>query len=345
MDYSKYATYTLQNFLDDDFFIQWVINPGEETDLFWNSVIDQFPDKKGTISQAAQIITTYRKQDTFYNEDRQALVWDRIKSGIMEQEAVKPRIIRMPQYLRIAAMLFLVSSIGLALWLYNKDRTVTTSYGEVRTVTLPDQSTVVLNGNSTIKYAAHWEKGPREVWINGEGFFKVRHINRDTLHIKTSERFIVHCSDVNIEVLGTTFNVKNRHNKTNVGLVNGKIRVDYFDSVLTSHNALVMKPGDYIEYAHKHLVEKRKLAEPVKITSWTQHLLRFNDATLDEITETLQDDYGYHVSLAEPSMAAMRIEGEINVTSVSELLETISTTLHVQVKQTDKTITIISQTP
>jgi transmembrane sensor len=57
MDYSKYATYTLQNFLDDDFFIQWVINPGEETDLFWNSVIDQFPDKKGTISQAAQIIT------------------------------------------------------------------------------------------------------------------------------------------------------------------------------------------------------------------------------------------------------------------------------------------------
>jgi transmembrane sensor len=295
MDYSKYATYTLQNFLDDDFFIQWVINPGEETDLFWNSVIDQFPDKKGTISQAAQIITTYRKQDTFYNEDRQALVWDRIKSGIMEQEAVKPRIIRMPQYLRIAAMLFLVSSIGLALWLYNKDRTVTTSYGEVRTVTLPDQSTVVLNGNSTIKYAAHWEKGPREVWINGEGFFKVRHINRDTLHIKTSERFIVHCSDVNIEVLGTTFNVKNRHNKTNVGLVNGKIRVDYFDSVLTSHNALVMKPGDYIEYAHKHLVEKRKLAEPVKITSWTQHLLRFNDATLDEITETLQDDYGYHV--------------------------------------------------
>ncbi|MDB5088227.1 MAG: hypothetical protein JWR09_2221, partial [Mucilaginibacter sp.] len=298
MDYSKYATYTLQNFLDDDFFIQWVISPDEETNLFWNSVIDQFPGKKDTITQAAQIITAYRKQDTFYNEDRQALVWNRIETGILERHAVKPKIFRMPQYLRIAAMLLLVSSVGLALWLYNKDRTVTTTYGEVRTVTLPDQSIVVLNGNSTIKYAAHWEKGPREVWISGEGFFKVRHINRDTLHIKTSERFIVHCSDVNIEVLGTTFNVKNRHNKTNVGLVNGKIRVDYFDSVLTSHNALVMKPGDYIEYAHKHLVEKRKLAEPVKITSWTQHLLRFSDATLNEITETLQDDYGYHVSLA-----------------------------------------------
>jgi ferric-dicitrate binding protein FerR (iron transport regulator) len=54
----------------------------------------------------------------------------------------------------------------------------------------------------------------------------------------------------------------------------------------------------------------------------------------------MTDDYGYHIDYTDPAIANLKIEGEISVSNVDELLETISTTLSVKVTQTDKNITI-----
>ncbi|AMR33217.1 hypothetical protein A0256_18230 [Mucilaginibacter sp. PAMC 26640] len=342
MEFGQYSTYTIQDFLEDDQFIAFIIAPDEERTIFWKNFTDKYPSKKPIVDQAAALVAAYREQDVFTNAGNQQAIWQRIESSIQNQPQPLKKVVWLNTWLRVAAMLLLVSSIGFTLWVLtaNSKQNISTAYGELRTVTLPDNSVVVLNGNTKLTYAKNWVDGPREVWITGEGFFKVKHLNQDQLHIKSSERFIVHCNDVNIEVLGTSFNVRNRHSKTNIGLVSGKIRLDYTDSLNGHSKSLVMKPGDYVAYGKKGVLAQSKLAEPIKLTEWTLRQLNFNNATLADIAGVLTDDYGYQVSFADPRMQDLKIEGEISVPSVTELVDAISTTLHVKIKQTNKSITI-----
>ena len=192
---------------------------------------------------------------------------------------------------------------------------------------------MTLNGNSSLSYTGDWNKNTaREVWIKGEGYFNVTHINTDSTHIKPTERFIVHCGDVNIEVLGTTFNVKARHGKTNVALITGKIRIDYTGTE-AGKNAVVMAPGDYVEYAAKKLLVNKKLLKPALVSTWRASEISFTDATLKEIRETLQDNYGYTVDIKDTTLLSLKIEGDISVSNVTDLLDVVATTLNIKIEQ------------
>ena len=68
-------------------------------------------------------------------------------------------------------------------------------------------------------------------------------------------------------------------------------------------------------------------------------------AVLAVISEIMTDDYGYHVDFSSPELATLKIEGEINVPNVDELIETISTTLPVKIIRTDKNISITKLNP
>jgi ferric-dicitrate binding protein FerR (iron transport regulator) len=103
-----------------------------------------------------------------------------------------------------------------------------------------------------------------------------------------------------------------------------------------------MLPGDYIEYADNQLVLAKKLDKPEKIKRWTQTQLAFTDATLEEIIETLQDNYGYVIKVKEQSLRKLKIEGDINVTNVEELLTVITTTLNVKINQPSEKELVIS---
>lgn len=340
----NYTEFQVQDFLEDDFFVQWVINPDEKSNSFWQSFTTTYPHKKETVYKAADTIRLYREQEFFSNEGSKDLVWQRISQSVKQSETIQTkRIFRMPVFMRVAAAIIIVA--GLAFWLnsLNSDKTFTiaTTSGQIKTVTLPDNSRVTLNGNSTLTYEGGWgDKEAREVWIKGEGYFDVRHLNTDSLHIKPSDRFIVHCRDVNIEVLGTTFNVKTRSGKTNVALLTGKIRINNVDST-NNNKPLVMAPGDYVEYAGKKLLVTKKLAKPTQVLSWTSEEISFTDATLKEITETLQDRFGYNVNIEDTSLLQLKIEGDITVSNVADLLDVVTTTLNIKVEQSaNKHITI-----
>ena len=338
----NYAEFQLKDFLEDDFFVQWVINPNVNTDSFWQSFIENNPHKKELVEQAADMVKMYRKQAFFGNEQSKDHVWQRISESVNHVEKRK-KVFRLPVFIRAAAAIIIVAAA--ALWLanyYKADKTVTiaTTAGEVKTITLPDHSKVTLNGNTTLSYSKSWDnKLIREVWISGEGYFDVKHLNKDTLHINPSDRFIVHCDDVNIEVLGTTFNVKARSGKTNVALLTGKIRIDYVNK---TNNSLIMTPGDYVEYAGKELLVNKKLAKPAQVTAWTTtDEISFTDATLREITETLENRFGYTVNAQDTALYSLKIEGDITVSNVADLLDVVATTLDVAIEQTaNKHITI-----
>lgn len=344
MKHSKYLAFQLQDFLDDDFFVQWVINPDDNSGSFWRSFIEAYPDKADVIQKAALIIRSYREQDFLKDDHQKKKVWMRIQDSV--RDVPVRRIFRLPTYAKVAAAILVVvvsSFIFIYKYSSNDSKPVVyrTGFGEKKTVTLPDQSEVTLNANSAITYNAHPEKdSPREVWVEGEAYFSVKHINKDTTKIAPGERFIVHCGDLNIEVLGTTFNVKARHGKTDVALITGKIRIDYNDESRRS-KTMIMAPGDLVEYTAKKIVSNKKLIKPEQARAWISNEISFTDASLGEITETLQDRFGYTVNTNDTTLLKLKIEGEISVNDVAELLDVVTTTLNVKIEQSaNKHITI-----
>jgi ferric-dicitrate binding protein FerR (iron transport regulator) len=156
-------------------------------------------------------------------EDIERQMFFAIKSEIHKRELRSRRsVFYRPTLYKVAATLLFLMAVSL--WWYSSSQgllEIRTAFGEQRSVTLPDQSSVVLNGNSTLRYASHWDKdSPREVWIEGEGFFSV-------IHTKSHQKFVVHgVSQLNVEVLGTKFNVKTRQSDSEVMLAEGKVKLE-----------------------------------------------------------------------------------------------------------------------
>lgn len=345
MNPANYSAFDVTDLLEDDFFVQWVTSPDEKSNAFWKNFLAEYPHKKTTVDAAAATILQYRKQDFVGNEAQQEKVWERISVSVQQIETTKKKaIFSIPVWARVAAAVTIIVGIGLLFRVMNGEKliTITTTAGQLKTITLPDHSKVTLNGNSSLSYQSGWSDDvPREVWIKGEGYFDVQHINKDTLHIQPAERFVVHCGDVNIEVLGTSFNVKNRGGKTNVALLTGKIKIDNVVSNNKANAQVLLSPGDYVEYSGKELLVSKKLAKPAQLVSWTSDEISFSNPTLKEIAETLENRFGYTISTADASLLTQKIEGEITVTNVADLLDVVTTTLNIKIEQSaNKHITI-----
>jgi ferric-dicitrate binding protein FerR (iron transport regulator) len=348
MNNEKYVQYTLEDFLDDDAFIKWVSGKEQDSSVaqFWSEFPVQYPSSAANFTFAVSVIRTYRSQEVWENKDNKARLLERITATIEIENSRRPSIIRsMNVWVRAAAILLVVAAAGYLLFSKRGKPSmelIATGYGEKRTITLPDHSVVTLNASSSVTFSEKWDtSAPREVWIDGEAFFDVKHLNRDTTNVRAGQRFLVHSNGLTIEVLGTSFNVRSRHGKTKVGLLTGKIQVGSNEGA-ASRKPVIMLPGDYVEYAGSQLLLTKRINKPESIKRWTQVPLTFTDATLDEIIETLQDNYGYTVSVSEQSIKKLKIEGDINVANVEELLTVITTTLNVKIEQPSEKELIIA---
>lgn len=344
MQMEEYEKYTLSDFLEDDSFVRWATNAEPEANVFWKEVIKSYPEKEAIMTQAVEVITAYRSQDTFTNEMGRQLLWNRIQAEITHEE--KPgatRVKSMPLYVKVAAATTLLVAATALYWFLGDHReSVHTAYNEVTKVVLPDHSVVTLNGNSTLYYNDNWTDGTlREVWLEGEAFFNVKHINKDALNIREGERFLVHGRDVEIEVLGTSFNVRDQADKTDVTLITGKVKVVLASLSKDTVTDVIMLPGDYAEFANQNLIAKKKIEKPQQSTAWINQDFVFTDALLKDIVKTLVQFHGYTVDVKDNKLLNLKIEGEISVSSIPELLATISATLDLNVEQrTEKHIVL-----
>lgn len=92
--------------------------------------------------------------------------------------------------------------------------------GSKSIVKLTDGTTIWLNSETTIRYPDKFSNNQRDVYIEGEAFFEVA---------KDKTRpFIVHTSDMDMVVLGTSFNVKSYPDEGTIEttLIEGSLRID-----------------------------------------------------------------------------------------------------------------------
>ena len=129
-----------------------------------------------------------------------------------------------------------------------------------------------LNSESRLRFPTRFEGKERRVYLEGEGYFEVA---KDT-----TKPFIVEAKEVDVRVLGTSFNVSAYVSEQAVRttLVSGKVRVG---DRLTGKGEVIL-PGQQAEW--KDGAFKTKEVDTSIYTAWIDGKFYFEGATLEEIT-------------------------------------------------------------
>lgn len=255
------------------------------------------------------------------------------------QRYLEPRAV--PLWRRWAAAAAVVGTVAGGGWLLYQQRgptpqEVATEYGQMRMVKLPDGSEVTLNGHSKLRYAAQWSPSkPREVWLDGEGYFSVTHKTNN-------QRFLVHTQGgFNVEVLGTQFTVCRRRDQARVVLVSGKVRVDFDDQ----RPDLVMRPGDLVETRDAVPGAVVRQVRTAPYAAWKDSRLVLDETTIAELATRLQDTYGIEVVVATPELNQRKVTGSMAVRDLDVVLQALEETFDLKATRSGNRITLADDTP
>jgi len=245
-----FSAYTAEELAADALFIRWVQHPDDsEVSLFWENWLARHPDREDAVELARQLVGVASQPPAgSLDSDEVRSVWGRIRWSIQEMPELKPlepdvQSLATRWYLfRWAAALSGVLLFVIWMFWMQSMETVIAPKGAARTVRLPDGSTVVLNGNSELRYARVWaDDMPRAVWLEGDASFTVAH----RPDAGADRRFRVHTPNLTVEAEGTEFKVSHWLEATRVTLASGKVRLMLNDRP----DIIEMKPGECVEIA------------------------------------------------------------------------------------------------
>ncbi|GAB4026868.1 FecR family protein [Spirosoma koreense] len=337
-----YHQFTVRDFVLDDAFRRWVFEPSEENMTFWHTFMLKYPEQQAAVDEAASLLLHLNARyddltDASYQRIQQVL-----QQAFVEKQSIEPTIRPLsgwqifiqqrPKFIwqAAASLTGVLLVIGGVIYyqLLPRQMRVHTAFGENRSVTLPDGSTVLLNGNSTLTYTNNWTTDKlREVWLDGEGFFKVTKKQRLGGRVK----FVTHTPGLDITVLGTQFNVNARRGTTAVTLVEGRVQLSKPDQQLG--RIIEMKPGQFA--STQPSIEKVEIREekPQLHTSWVAHQFVFDNTSLSDIAQQLHDTYGLDVVFEDSDLANRRFTGNLSDQSIETLLTTLSLTFDLTVQR------------
>lgn len=164
--------------------------------------------------------------------------------------------------------------------------------GERMQLIFQDGSRATLNAETRIKYPRKFGFSERTVELEGEAFFEVSP-NED-------RPFIVDMKDINVKVLGTTFDVKAYATDPDifVTLETGKVHL-----ANKSHSLAYMKPGEKATYNRKSGVCKISRPENIDhLSAWRKNHIIFTNTPLAEVLATLSRWYNVEFSIADSSV-------------------------------------------
>lgn len=167
--------------------------------------------------------------------------------------------------------------------------------GETFNVVLSDGSEVLLNANSRLTYPKTFRGNHRVVALEGEAYFSVAR--------RPEKPFIVKCGAMQVQVLGTEFNVKNHASEhSEVTLVEGKVALNTAEG----KHLINMVPGQKAT-----LLEGDKLVTEMTdteyLTYWKQGYFYFDDVTLAEMMKKIGEWYHVDVIFESSKIVDLRI--------------------------------------
>lgn len=331
--FNPYSTYSLTDLLNDDTFIFLVNKRRSDPALLdeWEQITAAGSDSGSAFREAAQIIELAAGRPLPAGDNGHEKIWKNIATEIDKTARVTPF-----RWWRVAALVLLLVSIGGITYHYFKHISPTVKWNtaeeQFMVVTLPDQSTVTLGANSTLTYKKNWKNGSmREVWLSGDAHFEVTHLNRDSSHINEGEKFVVHVeNEMEVEVLGTVFNVRHGSGKTTVELESGSVEI----VLKNRHEANVrLKPGEKAELDIAQQTLTRLLSTSRHPTpSPGDKSIELNNTSVKEIIQMIETTYHKNIEVADTSLLSRRIDGTFPICHEKDVWFILSSILDINIE-------------
>ncbi|HEY8970934.1 MAG TPA: FecR family protein, partial [Puia sp.] len=214
-------------------------------------------------------------------------------------------------------------------------------------IQFPDGTSVVLNENSRISYNADFGKVKREIFLEGEAYFDVAK--------SPGMPLIIHAKNVDIKVLGTSFNVKAYSNDRGVetSLIRGMVEVS---SKRWPGQKVLLRPNEKVNIAvsGETIPEKNETDEiqrdsvaavpPVKDDTLSYHLqplnaertsklipevawmyrkLVFNQEPFETVAEKMERWYGVTFYFEDDELKKEVFSGSFTKESLEEALKAL----------------------
>ncbi len=333
MNIERFKSYTVEAYLEDPEFRDWVENPTPRAQELCQRIVEAYPDQAVILSLALTQLTTLRSyfDSTDQHMEQDELIFGEKLERIMRRAKSRKRRereVRRRRHGLVAASLLLLIMSGIWWWTSTPSQMqiYATGYEEWKTVDLPDGSVVKLNANSELRIPKQWEEGTlRKVWLKGEGFFEI--VGKP----QAGAKFQVVTGELTIEVLGTSFNVHSRGDRTNVFLEEGKIRLDL------GQEEKYLDPGELIEYSgQKKAITKQYKASAERHISWKDGTLFLKDATTSEILKKLEEIYGVSITVRDEDIFSELKTVAVPMDKLSIAIPILERTLGVRIERNDK---------
>ena len=254
--------------------------------------------------------------------------WERFQNRVATQNE-SSKILKGNRFssMRIAASLILVIGLGvITYFLVNKTsepkEMIAQSGQNILVDTLPDGSVITLNKKSTVSYPSKFKGNTRSIALKGEAFF--------TVTPDKKKPFIISVNDVQVTVVGTSFNIKSNNGNTVVVVETGIVQVT--------------KSGKTVE-----LIAGQKIIIPANDSNPTKEAVSdklynyyrtkefvCDDTPLWKLVQVLNEAYDANIVIGRKELNDQKLNTTFNNESLDQVLKVIQLTFDITViKQED----------
>ncbi len=217
--------------------------------------------------------------------------------------------------------------------------TMSTPKGRQFILQLPDGTRVWLNAASSIRYPTAFVGSERKVEILGEAYFEVAKNANMPFRVNVNNR-------VEVEVLGTSFNVNAYENEANISatLLEGSVKVAAFQG-MPSDRPVTLKPGQQAQIMQVGQKARSGIkvindADIDKVMAWKNGAFNFTDVSLKDVMKQLERWYDIEV-IYESAAPNVELTGKMTRdVTLNELLKNLGD-LGVHCKLEGRTVVVL----
>lgn len=206
--------------------------------------------------------------------------------------------------------------------------TLIVPYGKRSVLTLSDGTRIWLNSGSKLVYPSHFDKGDREVYLEGQAYFSVTHAE--------NAPFYVHTKDMEVKVLGTEFDVSAYDDDTYTAtvLTRGSVELTTQRQGIFGSKKTKIIPGTRAVVDQGRAAVQTQQVDVREYVSWKDGYLILNKAPLAEIIKKLSRYYRVDIQLKQPKQADVTFSGTLDLQEdIRDILDAISVSTGLNYKQ------------
>lgn len=261
----------------------------EKVNTDQDQIVSHFHEEDMAVPQYLRETSDYKETEKIFSLQKQVAFLHVLRPEDQLWKGIETRIKPGPaiqHWFRYAAIIILSFVLGALLIYLSGVRfhepgmaSISSPRGQITSLKLFDGSTVWLNSESTIRYSSDFNTGNREVYVEGEAYFEV---TRDE-----KRPFVVHLENSQVNVLGTSFNVKAYPGSGQVEavLMEGKI------GFTGNNQSVVLEPCERLVFTFRNGEIVKDRVDLEKTLAWKKGKYYYSNEKLSAIILQLQRWY------------------------------------------------------